>query len=79
MQTERSPERTVRSIEIPLKVGTYLLALNTYGVNLSAHIVLIYLIRNRIKRLFNETLTPTLVAGSVGGEVTGLERVHDCV
>ena len=49
----------------------------SYGVNLSAHIVSIYLIRNRIKRLFNETLTPTPVASSVGGEVIGLERVYE--
>ncbi len=39
--------------------------------------VLIYVRRNRIKQLIDETLTPTFVADNVGDEVTGIERVHE--
>ena len=39
--------------------------------------VSIYVRRNRIKRLFNETLKPKPIVDNVGSEVTGIEREHE--
>ena len=48
-------------------------ALNIHQI----YIVPIYLIRNRIKRLFKQALKPNPVVDDVGREVTGIERVHE--
>ena len=37
----------------------------------------VYVRRNRIKRLFNETLTPTTIDDNVNSQEAGIKRVRD--